>query len=218
LRISPSRLLDTAYSAATIATSIAKLEKEFEDIKRSADNDYVDAVDLSGPAESMLLSQSSGKLIAESLETPELAVEIERAIAQIEKTLKAEKLEEQEKRQQRAVEKEVGSKKWYRCVAVWSEATILSPSMRSRGKYTQNSFPRAPWTEFLEYIIRDIEEAPSHLQLSYRQMDELLLHLPPCRLYGIFLNDMPLERRSSRVASCCCYFSAVVFKEKMQQG
>jgi len=32
------------------------------------------------------------------------------------------------------------------------------------------------------------------------------------------LNDMPLERRSSRVASCCCYFSAVVFKEKMQQG
>jgi len=111
LRISPSRLLDTAYSAATIATSIAKLEKEFEDIKRSADNDYVDAVDLSGPAESMLLSQSSGKLIAESLETPELAVEIERAIAQIEKTLKAEKLEEQEKRQQRAVEKEVGSKK-----------------------------------------------------------------------------------------------------------
>jgi len=59
----------------------------------------------------MLLSQSSGKLIAESLETPELAVEIERAIAQIEKTLKAEILEEQEKRQQRAVEKEVGSKK-----------------------------------------------------------------------------------------------------------
>lgn len=59
----------------------------------------------------MLLSQSSGKLIAEFLEIPELAVEIERAIAQIGKALKAETLEEQEKRQQRAVKKEVGSKK-----------------------------------------------------------------------------------------------------------
>lgn len=87
------------------------MENEFEDIKRSADNDHIDTDDLGDSAESMLLSQSSGKLIAESLEIPELAVEIERAVAQIEKTLKAELLEKQEKRQQGVAEKEVDSKR-----------------------------------------------------------------------------------------------------------
>lgn len=105
------RLLDTAYSAATIATCITKIEKEFENIKRCADNDHIDTVHLGSPAENMLLSQSSGKLIAETLEIPELAVEIERAVAQIEKNLKAEELENHEKRRQGVMETEVGSKR-----------------------------------------------------------------------------------------------------------
>ena len=58
----------------------------------------------------MLLSRESGKLIAECLEIPEMAVEIERAVAQTEKTLEAEKVKEPEKNQPGAVEKEVGSK------------------------------------------------------------------------------------------------------------
>ncbi len=111
MKLSPSRLLDTAYAAATIATSITRLENELEDIKRSASNDHREPAGLGGPAEGMLLSQSSGKLIAEFLEIPELAVEIERAVAQINKILKAEKLEEQEKRQPGAAEKEAGSKR-----------------------------------------------------------------------------------------------------------
>ncbi len=58
----------------------------------------------------MLLSQSSGKLIAETLEIPELAVEIERAVAQIEKSVKLEELRKQDMNQPGAAGEEVEHK------------------------------------------------------------------------------------------------------------
>ena len=108
---SPSKLLDTAYSAATIFTSITKLKNELEKIKLSADDSHIELPESDALAEKMLLSQSSGKLIAETLEIPELAVEIERAVAQIEKSVKMEQLKKQEVNHPGVAEKEAENKR-----------------------------------------------------------------------------------------------------------
>ena len=83
-----------AYSTATITASIKRLKDEFRNIKLLAGGDRIGPPDSGIIAESMLLSQESGKLIAESIEIPEMAVDIERAVAQVEKSLKVEKLKE----------------------------------------------------------------------------------------------------------------------------
>ena len=49
--------------------------------------------------ERMLLSKSSGQLFAQYLEVPELAVEVERAVWQVEKDLKAQQGRKEEKAQ-----------------------------------------------------------------------------------------------------------------------
>ena len=67
-------------------TSIKELDREMDSI-RSGSNVK------SAPTENqerMLLSNSSGQLFAEYLEVPELAVEVERAVWQVEKALKAQ--------------------------------------------------------------------------------------------------------------------------------
>ena len=65
--------------------SIKELDMEMDSIRsgsniKSAPNEK---------EERMLLSNSSGQLFAEYLEVPELAVEVERAVWQVEKALKA---------------------------------------------------------------------------------------------------------------------------------
>ena len=108
--LSQSRLLDAAYSIATITTSITNLENELKDLKLPAGHDRIDPLSSHHIAEDMLLSKDSGKIIAETLEIPEMAVEIERAVAQIQKILKAEELE-RENKLPRTAEKETGSKR-----------------------------------------------------------------------------------------------------------
>ena len=52
---------------------------------------------LEGIEERMLLSKPSGQLFAQYLEVPELAVEVERAVWQVEKSLKAQQDRKEEK-------------------------------------------------------------------------------------------------------------------------
>ncbi|MDI1485310.1 MAG: hypothetical protein OHK93_000447 [Ramalina farinacea] len=49
------------------------------------------------PPEQLLLSKTSGKIIADELEVPALEVEIERAIWQVERDMKAQEQSQQEK-------------------------------------------------------------------------------------------------------------------------
>ena len=77
----------------TIDRSIKELDKEMDSFRsgssvKSAPNDT---------EERMLLSKSSGQLFVEYLEVSELAVEVERAVWQVEKALKAQQDRREEK-------------------------------------------------------------------------------------------------------------------------
>ena len=109
MKLSPSTILNSVYSTGISTTSITKPNLESQILEQHDDNIHSKPDDDS--LERILLSKSSGRLIAESLEIPELAVEIERAVGQVEKSLEAEELERQEKRQPEVVNEEVNSKR-----------------------------------------------------------------------------------------------------------
>ena len=85
VRLSPSEILRTAYMEAAIDTSIEKLDKEIDSFRPGSSVKSVPDEE----EERMLLSKSSGQLLAGYIGVPELAVEVERAVWQVEKTLKA---------------------------------------------------------------------------------------------------------------------------------
>ena len=66
--------------------SIEDLDKEMDSIRSGS---YVTSIP-DEKEERMLLSKSSGQLLAEYLDIPELAFEVERAVWQVEKALKSE--------------------------------------------------------------------------------------------------------------------------------
>ena len=66
-------------------TSIEELDREMESIRSGSSVKSIP----DGTEEKMLLSKSSGQIFAEYLHVPELAVEVERAVWQVEKALKA---------------------------------------------------------------------------------------------------------------------------------
>ena len=59
----------------------------------------------------MLLTESSGKLIADLTEVPELGEHIQRAVKQVEKALRAKRVVEEEKGESDSVSKEGGPKR-----------------------------------------------------------------------------------------------------------
>ena len=90
IKESPSSLLDTLYSIARVDVALSDARREVERLRAGRDNGEAKPQNTSDPhGEEMLLSQSSGRLIAETVEVPELEMEIERAIAQVERTLAA---------------------------------------------------------------------------------------------------------------------------------
>ncbi|KAL9126228.1 MAG: hypothetical protein Q9217_004688 [Psora testacea] len=85
LKLKPSSTLRTAYRQATLDTSLQQLQEEARSISRSGDSKYTEE----DSPEQMLLSKSSGKIVAEQLNIPALALEMERAVWQIERSIKA---------------------------------------------------------------------------------------------------------------------------------
>jgi len=76
----PSKILDELYSTGKLSfdtPSISTTEKS------SADSNDTE--------EKMILQESDGKRISEALELPELDMELDRAVWQVERALKAEK-------------------------------------------------------------------------------------------------------------------------------
>ena len=74
-------------------TSIKELDVEMDSIRSGSNANST----LGDKEERMLLSHASGQLFAEHLEIPELAVEVERAVWQVEKALKAQQELREEK-------------------------------------------------------------------------------------------------------------------------
>lgn len=74
-------------------TSIEELDKEMDSIRSGSSVKSVP----DEKEERMLLSKSSGQLLARYIDVPELAVEVERAVWQVEKDLKAQQELREEK-------------------------------------------------------------------------------------------------------------------------
>ena len=101
MRISASRLLQTAYTEARMDTKLRELQMDLESVGSRTHQDQ-SSQDLD---EKLLLSQGSGQLIADYVDIPELAVEIQRAVWQVEKSLRAQQDLCEEKRDLKSANK-----------------------------------------------------------------------------------------------------------------
>lgn len=91
--------MDTLYSIARVDAILSGARKEVERLKAAQDNKEAELQQTSdAQSEEMVLSQSTARLIAETLEVPELEIEIERAVAQVERSLAARNELVEEKR------------------------------------------------------------------------------------------------------------------------
>lgn len=90
----PSAILRAAYAQAVSSnTSMTQLQQVVERTKEEGQ----DTESGEPPPEQLLLSKTSGKIIAEQLDVPALEVEIERAIWQVERDMKAREHSQHEK-------------------------------------------------------------------------------------------------------------------------
>ena len=95
LKTSTSTILRMAYAEAKMQQQLSSLKKELEDLNVESIGKATPSID----GEKMLLNKSSAQLIADQLEIPELAVEIKRAVWQVERSLKAKQEYREEKKE-----------------------------------------------------------------------------------------------------------------------
>ena len=88
---------------AAVTKSLWDLRQEVNSIGSRTSNDSVMVPE--DQEEKMLLSKTSGEFIAGYVEIPELAIEIERAVWQVEKSLKAKQELKEEKEELEAANK-----------------------------------------------------------------------------------------------------------------
>ena len=88
-------MLGIAYSIASLDRQLQELDMDVKTLGSASSRNIVPIVN----EEKMVLGKSSGKLIADYLEVPELAEEIKRAVWQVERSLKG-KQEYQEEKQE----------------------------------------------------------------------------------------------------------------------
>lgn len=100
VKFTPSTLLQKAYTLAALETSLKEIQGEVqEDHKEESNEKARDKSSIEEEPERMILTNTSGKTIAEQLEVPALEVEIERAVWQVERDIKArEELAEEKKK------------------------------------------------------------------------------------------------------------------------
>ena len=87
VKMSPSKLLHIAYTEAMMDMKMRELKKGVETVGSNARQDHSPKE----VEEKLLLSHGSGQLIADYVEIPELAAEIQRAVWQVERSLKAQR-------------------------------------------------------------------------------------------------------------------------------
>jgi hypothetical protein len=108
ITLTPSKILDEIYKIQQFEISLQTLKSEHKAIlSRAASSSSPLENPEPPPNEKMLLSPSSGKLIANFLEVPDIEQEVERAIHQVEASLRAKRELVEEKS---AIQKATGPK------------------------------------------------------------------------------------------------------------
>lgn len=95
--LSRSKILDEIYALQKLDKSLKTLISDYRNIQSPTESEITSEESLDNPRETMLLSPSSGKLIAECLELPTIEQEVERAIHQVEASLRTEREQERDK-------------------------------------------------------------------------------------------------------------------------
>jgi len=90
LELTPSSVLDTAYEVQKIGVSLTDVEKEIQGLRQRRAKATSPGDVSPQPSERMLLSGSDGTLISKCLDIPEIGPEIERAVWQVKRSIKAE--------------------------------------------------------------------------------------------------------------------------------
>lgn len=107
LSVTTFSTLDLTYSTCGLDASLKQLDQEAEKTL----GEPIDATPIVKPnveAERMLLTPSSGRLIADMVDVPELEEHIHRAVKQVEKSLKAKEELHQAKGDLESVNREEG--------------------------------------------------------------------------------------------------------------
>lgn len=97
IEFSRSKILDEIYKLQKLDRSLETMKSHFKAIQSLTESEIAPSESPKPPGETMLLSPSSGMLIAECLEFPEIEQEVERAIKQVGEFLRAQKEVEGEK-------------------------------------------------------------------------------------------------------------------------
>lgn len=96
--LSCSKILDEIYALQKLNRSLETLKSEYKAIQSPTESESIFSESLETPSETMLLSPSSGMLIAECLEIPDIEQEVERAIHQVAASLRPKRELEEETR------------------------------------------------------------------------------------------------------------------------
>ncbi|KAL8777942.1 MAG: hypothetical protein Q9194_002273 [Teloschistes cf. exilis] len=109
VHLTRSSSLDLAYALGRMDASMKTLDLEVKDAVEGDPNSKP-GVEPAMEAERMLLTQSSGRVIADVVEVPELVEHIQRAVKQVEKALRGEKGLQEEKQELDKVNKKAKEK------------------------------------------------------------------------------------------------------------
>lgn len=112
--LSHSQALDEIYAFQKLDRSLKTLKAEYGAIQSPTESEGTSSGSSENPSETMLLSPSSGRLIADCLGAPDIEQEVERAIHQVEASLRAERELEEEKRAIQSSTTKPVSKDWQR--------------------------------------------------------------------------------------------------------
>ncbi|KAI4201568.1 MAG: hypothetical protein LQ350_003183 [Teloschistes chrysophthalmus] len=105
VRLTTSSNLDLAYAFGRMDASMKEIASEVKGALEGSSN-IAPGVEPAMEAERMLLTQSSGRIIADVVEVPELEEHIQRAVKQVEKALRGKKELQEEKQELDKVNKE----------------------------------------------------------------------------------------------------------------
>lgn len=106
LKLTPSSNLDVAYTEGGLDLSMRELDSEVEDVLKKKASDH--SIPRTDPeAERILLTQTSGKYIAGIVEVPGLEEHVQRAVKQIEKSLRTQQKLKETENESREKEKEL---------------------------------------------------------------------------------------------------------------
>ncbi|KAL8952592.1 MAG: hypothetical protein Q9222_001507 [Ikaeria aurantiellina] len=98
IKFTPSSVLESAYRISELDVALEKLESELKSISNRSESGSPE-MKTEEQTEKMLASKSSGRLIAELVEVPELEEQVQRAAKQVAKALRAKKELQEEKQE-----------------------------------------------------------------------------------------------------------------------